>query len=102
MQPRTLIQLSILAAAMLAIPAYAKVAEPLQLAGVKCETPPALHCGDANCGAIVTEQGTALEPKTGRKFFLDFPCDLKPNEKVTFILSLHGAGSYGNWQRHYF
>ena len=43
-----------------------------------------------------------MEPKTGRKFFLDFPCDLKRGEKVTFILSLHGAGSYGNWQRHYF
>ena len=23
-------------------------------------------------------------------------------EKITFILSLHGGGSYGNWQRHYF
>jgi hypothetical protein len=22
--------------------------------------------------------------------------------KVTFILSLHGFGSYGNWTRHYF
>ena len=27
---------------------------------------------------------------------------LEKGEKVTFILSLHGAGSYGNWQRHYF
>jgi hypothetical protein len=27
---------------------------------------------------------------------------LKKGEKVTFILSLHGGGSYGNWQRHYF
>jgi hypothetical protein len=43
-----------------------------------------------------------VEPKTGRKFFLDYPCDLKRGEKVTFILSLHGAGSYGNWQRNYF
>jgi hypothetical protein len=40
--------------------------------------------------------------KTNRKFFLDYPCDLKKGEKVTFLLSLHGFGSYGNWQRHYF
>ncbi|MDX1384211.1 MAG: alpha/beta hydrolase, partial [Thermoanaerobaculia bacterium] len=26
----------------------------------------------------------------------------KPGEEVTFILSLHGGGSYANWQRHYF
>jgi hypothetical protein len=51
---------------------------------------------------MVIDQGTAVEPKTGRKFFLDYPCDLKKGEKVTFILSLHGFGSYGNWQRHYF
>ena len=30
------------------------------------------------------------------------PCDLKPGEEVVFVLSLHGAGSIGNWQRHYF
>jgi hypothetical protein len=53
-------------------------------------------------GQLVIEQGTAVEPKTGRKFFLDYPCDLKKGEKVTFILSLHGFGSYGNWDRHYF
>jgi hypothetical protein len=40
--------------------------------------------------------------KTRRTYFLDYPCDLKPGEKVTLILSLHGAGSYANWQRHYF
>jgi pimeloyl-ACP methyl ester carboxylesterase len=78
-------------------------AKPVQLAGVPCVSPPPSHCPDANCpGPLVIEQGAAVEPKTGRKFFLDYPCDLKKNEKVTFILSLHGAGSYGNWQRHYF
>lgn len=62
-----------------------------------------MHCPDANCpGSLVIEQGSAVEPKTGRKFFLDYPCNLKKGEKVTFILSLHGFGSYGNWQRHYF
>ncbi len=81
----------------------ATMAPPVQIAGVTCETPPPLHCPDANCpGTMVTEQGNAVEPKTGRKFFLDYPCDLKRDEKVTFVLSLHGAGSYGNWQRHYF
>jgi pimeloyl-ACP methyl ester carboxylesterase len=40
--------------------------------------------------------------KSRRTYFLDYPCDLKKGEKVTFILSLHGFGSYGNWQRHYF
>lgn len=92
-----------IAIAVLVIPAQARKANPLQLAGVSCETPPPLRCPDANCPAdLVTQQGTAVEPKTGRKFFLDYPCDLKRGEKVTFILSLHGAGSYGNWQRHYF
>jgi hypothetical protein len=43
-----------------------------------------------------------VETRSGRKFFLDYPCDLKPGEKVTFVLSLHGGGSIGNWQRHYF
>jgi pimeloyl-ACP methyl ester carboxylesterase len=42
------------------------------------------------------------EPKTGRTFLLDYPCDLKAGEKVTFILSLHGGGSSGTWQRRYF
>src|SRR5258708_33487643 len=75
---------------------------PLKLAGMACQTPPPSHCPEANCGALVTEQGPVVEPKTNRKFFLDYPCDLKKGEKVTFILALHGAGSYGNWQRHYF
>ncbi|MEO8025451.1 MAG: alpha/beta hydrolase [Bryobacteraceae bacterium] len=86
----------------IAFTAYAKKA-PVVLGGVACQTPPILHCPDANCpGPLVIEQGTAVEPKTGRKFFLDYPCDLKKNEKVMFILALHGAGSYGNWQRNYF
>lgn len=83
--------------------AYAKKPAPIELAGVTCQTPPPSHCPDANCtSAMVIESGNATEPKTGRKFFLDYPCDLKKGEKVTFILALHGAGSYGNWQRNYF
>ncbi len=73
------------------------------LAGVACETPPPLHCSGDGCAAeLLRNQGNATEPRTGRKFFLDYPCDLKANEPVVFILSLHGAGSIGNWQRHYF
>jgi len=86
-----------------ALTAFAKSSPPIELSGVACQTPPPLHCPDANCaGPLVVEQGSAVEPKTGRKFFLDYPCNLKKGEKVTFILSLHGFGSYGNWQRHYF
>jgi hypothetical protein len=98
-----LIGILTLGSCFLAAPGFAVAAKSVELGGVPCQTPPPLHCGEANCpGALVVEQGTAVEPKTGRKFFLDYPCDLKPGEKVTFILSLHGAGSYGNWQRHYF
>src|SRR5215469_4354241 len=82
--------------------AYAKKG-PLELGTVGCETPAVMHCPDANCPANVIQQtGTAVEAKTGRNYFLDYPCDLKPGEKVTLILSLHGAGSIGNWHRHYF
>jgi len=75
----------------------------VKIAGAACATPPALHCPDKDCpGDRVINQGAVVEMKTRRTYFLDYPCDLKPDEKVTFILSLHGAGSYGNWQRHYF
>jgi poly(3-hydroxybutyrate) depolymerase len=50
----------------------------------------------------VTSGGAVVEAKTNRTYFLDYPCNLQRGEKVTFILSLHGGGSYGNWQRHYF
>jgi hypothetical protein len=72
------------------------------LAGVACESPPPLHCADACVPALLSDLGNATEPKSGRKFFLDYPCDLKEREEVVLILSLHGAGSIGNWQRHYF
>ena len=65
----------------------------------------------ATCAAL-SGQGLSLRPGDQRRargrdeerrtFFLDYPCDLKPGEKVMFVLSLHGAGSFGNWQRHYF
>jgi hypothetical protein len=77
--------------------------EPFQLAGAPCVTPAFMHCPDNDCSSDrVIYPGAVVEMKTRRTYFLDYPCDLKPGEKVTFILSLHGAGSYGNWQRHYF
>lgn len=45
---------------------------------------------------------TAVDARTGRKFYLDDPDDLKPGEELTFILNLHGGGSVGAWQRAYF
>jgi pimeloyl-ACP methyl ester carboxylesterase len=54
----------------------------------------------APCTASQTAQVT--ETKTARTYLLDYPCDLKVGEKVTFILNLHGGGSSGTWQRRYF
>jgi hypothetical protein len=45
---------------------------------------------------------TAIDEKTGRKFYLDDPDDLKPGDALTFILNLHGGGSVGMWQHEYF
>lgn len=77
--------------------------QKVELLGVPCTTPPPLHCPDTACpGALTSSEGTALDPQINRKYFLDYPCDLKPGEKVTFVLNLHGGGSSSNWQRHYF
>lgn len=71
--------------------------------GVACTTPQPVRCDGVACSqGPLADLGNATDAKTGRRFFLDYPCDLKPNEKVTFILNIHGAGSIANWQRHYF
>jgi pimeloyl-ACP methyl ester carboxylesterase len=44
----------------------------------------------------------ATDEKTGRKFYLEDPDDLQPGEELTFLLSLHGGGSVGHWQKRYF
>lgn len=77
---------------------------PVRVAAADCETPPPLKCpGGGDCPPeLIAHQGNAVDSATGRAFFLDYPCDLQPGEKVTFILNLHGGGSIGNWQRHYF
>src|SRR6185369_5809709 len=83
--------------------AYAGQEKPVHLSGADCPTTPVLHCPDKDCPPErVINPGPVVELKSRRTYFLDYPCDLKPGEKVTFILSLHGFGSYGNWQRHYF
>jgi poly(3-hydroxybutyrate) depolymerase len=93
---------ALIAAGMMLLAATA-AAQPGKRSGATCSAPPRLDCPQANCKVDqVRAEGNAVEPKSGRKFFLDYPCDLKPNEEVTFVLSLHGAGSIGNWQRHYF
>ncbi|MEZ5557734.1 MAG: hypothetical protein R3E86_04215 [Pseudomonadales bacterium] len=80
----------------------ARGAAAADLLGVPCSTPPPAHCRDGDCAATIAEPGNATDPLTGRRYFLDYPCDLKPDEDVVFILNIHGAGSIGNWQRHYF
>ena len=77
--------------------------KPFTFAGTSCTTPPPLHCPDKDCpGDRVINPGPVVEMKTRRTYFLDYPCDLRADEKVTFVLNLHGGGSYGNWTRHYF
>jgi hypothetical protein len=88
--------------ALAATPALAQQA-PHTLLGINCDAPPVWHCPDTECqSAVVTQQGTAVELKTRRPFFLDCPAGYKPGDKVNVLLSLHGGGSYGNWQRNYF
>ena len=88
---------------IVAFTGYANAQQPVQFAGTTCDATPFLRCPDKDCPPEkVISPGTVVEMKTRRTYFLDYPCDLKPGEKVTFILSLHGFGSYGNWQRHYF
>ena len=92
------------ASGLIAFTGYARPQEQFfRFANTTCTPAPYMHCPDSECsGPMVINQGNVVEMKTRRTYFLDYPCDLKPGEKVTFILSLHGAGSYGNWQRNYF
>jgi hypothetical protein len=78
--------------------------QPLHtLLGVDCAAPPLWHCPDTDCPAsVVTQAGPTVEMKTRRPFFLDCPSDYQPGDKVNIVLSLHGGGSYANWQRNYF
>src|SRR5262245_32746622 len=99
-----LIRLLVIVGAVVAFAGMASAQEgPFRFAGTTCTATPYMHCPDSECsGPTVINQGNVVEMKTRRTYFLDYPCDLKRGEKVTFIMSLHGAGSYGNWQRNYF
>ena len=73
------------------------------LLGVNCDAPPRFHCPDDYClSSYITQPGDTVEMKTRRPYFLDCPTGYKPGDKVNIVLSLHGAGSYANWQRNYF
>jgi hypothetical protein len=103
-ESRNLLRVMALACAVMAFAVSAAAQEePVRFAGAQCTATPFLHCPDSECSsAMVINPGPVVEMKTRRTYFLDYPCDLKKGEKVTFILSLHGGGSYANWQRHYF
>ncbi len=93
------------AAGLVAFGAGAAAAQtaPHTLLGIDCNAPAVWHCPDADCpSAQITQEGTTVEMKSRRPFFLDCPKDYHPGEKVNVVLALHGAGSYGNWQRNYF
>jgi hypothetical protein len=71
--------------------------------GSTCSTPARAICPDGNCPRErMANLGAAQLPGSDRRFFLDFPCDLAPGEKLVFILMLHGAGSFDVWARSYF
>ena len=67
-------------------------AAPITLAGQPCTRPPAMKCPDENCGALVVEQGPVQSADPERRYFLDYPCDLKPGEKVTPLSAPPSAG----------
>lgn len=59
----------------------------------------------ATCGHAPDDTnyaGNATDPANDRAFYLEWPCDLAEGEDVTFILNIHGAGSYSGWQHQYF
>jgi pimeloyl-ACP methyl ester carboxylesterase len=45
---------------------------------------------------------SAVDERSGRKFYLEDPDDLQPDEDIVFLLNLHGGGSVGSWQQAYF
>src|SRR5438874_3357336 len=45
---------------------------------------------------------SVVDEGTGRKFYLAHPDRPGPDEGLTFLLNLHGGGSFGAWQRLYF
>ena len=63
-------------------------AQGVRITGAPCDIPPALRCVDGQCpGTVVTNGGSVVDPKTGPTYFLDYPCDLKPDEQIRFVLT---------------
>ena len=88
--------------AAIGAPALAQQSPEGTLLGTNCNAPPIWHCPDTACeSAVVTQPGNTVEMKTRRTYFLDCPTGYKPGDKVNLVLSLHGGGSYANWQRNY-
>lgn len=91
-----------LAGSLLLSGGAAAAVEDVTLDGVACSAPE-LHCPDADCPVeLITRAGNAIEPRSGRSFFLDYPCGLAPGDAVTFVLNVHGTAAPANWHRHYF
>lgn len=99
---RRLAAASVLAAIGASAFAQQPAANPNTLLGTNCNAPPIYHCPDTACESpVVTQPGNTVEMKTRRTYFLDCPAGYKPGDKVNVVLSLHGGGSYANWQRNY-
>jgi hypothetical protein len=91
-----------LAASMLLAGAAAAAVEDVTLDGIACSAPE-LHCPDADCPVeLITRAGNVIEPRSGRAFYLDYPCGLALGDAVTFVLNVHGTAAPANWHRHYF
>lgn len=97
-------KVAVTGASLIALAGMASAAQARDLLGTTCTKPEPARCvGDVcNTSGALADLGNATDAKTGRKFFLDYPCDLKPGQKVIVVLNIHGAGSIGNWERHYF
>src|SRR5437588_8832904 len=78
-----------------AAPALAQ--ETLTFAGAPCVTAPPMKCPEADCpGDRIANQGSVVEMKTRRTYFLDYPCDLKKGEKVTFTCTARARTATGS------
>jgi len=63
---------------------------------------PELDCGGIECPTSYQRGPLTVPGHPDQAFIVDYPCDLRENERVTLVLNLHGGGSFANWQRHYF
>ncbi len=96
------VTIALCAAACASVSAQTPTTGSATLLGTNCAAPPSYHCPDTNCDtAVITQPGNNVELNTRRTYFLDCPSDYQPGDKVNIVMSLHGFGSYANWQRNY-